>query len=94
MIDGQDFTTMTDSPLILSTECPNDTISIYIHDDDVSESMESFSISLYFVGAPPPRVMLKPSTATVIIADNDGRCCLHLACMIIIKICYFRYSAK
>ena len=74
MIDGEDFNT-TDPLrlLVLSTEHPNDTISIYIHDDDEIENMEFFYITLYFVGVPPPRVMLNPSTATVMIIDNDGR---------------------
>ena len=72
-----DFLVMTNSTLILSTDYPNDTISIRIHDDEAIESTESFNISLYFVGVPPPRVTLNPSTVTVIIVDNDGRCCLH-----------------
>ena len=69
--DEQDFIMMTDSPLILSTEYQNATISIYIHDDNLIEHTESFIISLYFVGGPLPRVMLNPSTATVMIVDDD-----------------------
>ena len=72
-----DFGVMTDSPLVLSTECPNNTISIYIYDDTFIESMESFTITLYFVGVPPSRVTLHPSSATFVIIDNDGRCCLQ-----------------
>ena len=74
---NHDFLVMTDSPLILTMEHPNDTIMIRIYDDEVIESMESFNISLYFDGIPPPRVTLNPSTAMVIIVDDDGRCCLY-----------------
>ena len=77
IIDEQDFNLMTESPLILSTEYPNDTISICILNDDKSERQEFFKISLYFKGVSPPRVTLNPSTATVVIVDNDGRSYLH-----------------
>lgn len=62
---------MTDSPLMLSTEHQNDTISIYVDDDNLIECLEILNISLYFVGAPLPRVTLSPSTATVMIVDDD-----------------------
>ena len=58
---------ITESPLILTTEFPNATISIDIIDDVVTESAESFVITLSFQGEPIPRVTLDPNTTTITI---------------------------
>ena len=63
---------MTDSPLILSTELPNATITIEIIDDDITESAESFEINLSFQGQPIPRVMLDPNTTTITILGKGN----------------------
>ena len=65
-----DYDVMTDSPLILSTELPNATITIEIIDDDITEPAESFEITLSFEGQPIPRVMLDPNTTTITILGN------------------------
>ena len=63
-----DYAIITESPLILSTEFPNATITIDIDDDDLSEPAESFEISLFFKGQTMiPRVTLNPSTANITI---------------------------
>ena len=65
----QDYTIVTVSPLILSTEHPNDTISININDDgDLFEPDEFFEISLYFKEEIMiDRVKLNPRTANITI---------------------------
>ena len=68
---GEDYDLSADSLLILSTQYPNDTIVIFIQDDNITECMESFSIYLNFPGGPFPRLTLNSSTTTVIILDDD-----------------------
>ena len=65
----QDYTIVTVSPLILSTEHPNDTISININDDgDLFEPDEFFEIFLYFKEEIMiDRVKLNPRTANITI---------------------------
>ena len=59
---------MTKTPLILSTEVPNDTIKIDINDDNLFEPAESFQISLFFKEQTMiPRVTLDPKTANITI---------------------------
>ena len=64
-----DYTIVTISPLILSTEVPNATITIDINDeDDLFEPAEFFEISLFFKEQIMiPRVTLNPSTASITI---------------------------
>ena len=69
---------MTMPPLILTPEHPNATITISVFDDVLFETNESFGINLSFLGEPAPTLKLNPSTATVVILENDGRCCMWI----------------
>ena len=62
---------LTESPLVLSYESPNATVSIYIKDDDSAEPPEPFEIILSFYGKQPPRLQLNPSSLTVLITNTD-----------------------
>ena len=68
---GEDYIIMSDSPLTLSTEYPNDTITFNILDDNLTECVEYFSIHLNFSEGPLPRLSLNPSTTTVTVLDDD-----------------------
>jgi len=48
-------------------------VAVPLLNDDISESTESFSASLSFVGAPPPNFTINPATADIEILDNDGK---------------------
>ena len=61
---------MTDSPLTLSSELPNATITIFIIDDNITEPMESVEIHLSFQERSLQRVTLHPNTTTVTILGN------------------------
>ena len=68
IITGEDYTILTKSPLILSTEFLNATILVDIVDDDLFEPAESFEISLFFKGQIViSRVTLDPRTAEITI---------------------------
>ena len=49
----------------------NDTTTISILEDSVLEPTESFMVNLAFSGGPVPRVILSPSTTTVV--GHEGR---------------------
>ena len=68
IITDKDYSILSESPLILSTEFPNDTITINIKDDNLFELAESFEIFLLFKDqAMIPRVTLDPRTANITI---------------------------
>lgn len=69
---------MTKRPLVLTPEQPNATITISVFDDVLFETNESFGIILSFLGEPAPTLKLNPSTAIVVILENDGRCCWQI----------------
>lgn len=68
---GNDYV-ITDSQLELST----DDTTVFVHypivDDGVFERTECFMVHLSFPGVPVSRVRLDPSTAKVVILDDDG----------------------
>lgn len=69
---------VTDSPVILTTELPNATITIFIIDDNLTEPIESIEVHLSFPGGPLPRIKLEPNTTTVTILGNN-KCMLDIA---------------
>ena len=79
IITGEDYTIMTKSPLILSTEFPNSTIIVDIVDDDLFEPAESFEISLFFKEQTViPRVTLDPRTADITIQGTKFKVPIYL----------------
>ncbi len=55
-----------------------------IVDDQIDEMDECFSASLTFVSSDSQSVTLDPSTADVLVQDNDGECsdsCTVVACL-------------
>ena len=71
--DGGSYSLVTNSPLLLTSEHPNATITVNIEDDDLPEPPKTFVIKL-FMYEDIPRLRLNPSTVTVVIADDDGKC--------------------
>ena len=66
-----DYDVVTDPPVTLTSEYPNATISISIVNDNLPETAESFEINLIFSGRPSSLLTLNPSTARVMILDDD-----------------------
>ena len=62
---------ITDSPLNLSTEYPNTTITVEIYEDLMIECSESITFDLAFHGASVPRLRFGHSEVTVEIRDNE-----------------------
>ena len=81
---GDDYSIITESPLILNSERPSANITINITDDDVLECKESIVLELSFPRDPPPAgVVLNPSTVEFTIMDNDLSMKFHdCTCMI------------
>ena len=76
-LSGNDYSLQPESPLTLTSERPNATITISIFDDDSIESSKTFEINLCFYdemieNCSYNRLKLSPSTVTVQIIDNDG----------------------
>ena len=66
-----DYLVVTATPLTLTPEYPNETISISIVNDTLPETAESFEINLILQGSLPSLLTLNPSTARVVILDDD-----------------------
>ena len=67
-LDGSDFVLTGVGQLLFPPGALVDSIVIQILDDELPESIESFSVSL----SPGPDVVLTTALATVTINDNDG----------------------
>ena len=74
------------SETLLFADCDSKPcMNVFIDDDSVIESDESFLYTLQRTPGLDPRVILDPSAGEVIIMDNDGR----LKCVLVVRLARF-----